>query len=383
MRAWWEKIRDLLDPGMRQQITRLGFFFTVTVALIGLAAFISANNLLFLLFAALLSTLLISGFVSRLGLAALELNLELPEHIAARRGIRCRIVLRNRKWIYPSFSLQLKGADGSGLRDTLYIPLIPARGQVTHPAELWFNKRGLHNNNTFWLESRFPFGFTHRRARVRVEHEVLVYPSIDPRPELELMLAGLTGEIDARRRGRGTDFYRIRPYTALESSRHVDWKATAHTGELQVREFASEQDQVVTVFLDLWLPPKATSEWFEMAVDCTAFLVWRLHESGNRVRMITQRFDRSLPDEATVYDVLRYLALVEPVFNARLLTPDETNLSIAISARHNEAAAQGWMGPGLPQPDGWVQPANTASAAAGSATGTGPDNNHRAGKGGD
>ena len=62
----------------------------VTVAVVGLAAFVSGNNLLFLLFAALLATMLISGFVSRLGLAGLELNLELPEHVAARRPVRGR-----------------------------------------------------------------------------------------------------------------------------------------------------------------------------------------------------------------------------------------------------------------------------------------------------
>ena len=67
MRDFWRRIREAFEESMRQQITALGFVFTLTVVLVGLAAFISGNNLLFLLLAALLSTLLISGFVSRLG----------------------------------------------------------------------------------------------------------------------------------------------------------------------------------------------------------------------------------------------------------------------------------------------------------------------------
>ena len=44
-------------------------------------------------------------------------------------------------------------------------------------------------------------------------------------------------------RGRGHDFYRIRPYETLESARHVDWKATAHTRDLQVREYAGNRNR--------------------------------------------------------------------------------------------------------------------------------------------
>src|SRR3954466_12569418 len=98
---------------MHQQVTRAGLFFTFTILLVGLAAFASANNLLFLLVAALLATLLISGFISRLGLAGLELDLELPEHIPARRKVTGHLILKNKKRWVPSFSLHLSGAPES------------------------------------------------------------------------------------------------------------------------------------------------------------------------------------------------------------------------------------------------------------------------------
>ena len=289
MRSLWRRIREAFEDNMRQQVTWLGFVFTLTVILIGLAAFASGNNLLFLLLAALLATLLISGFVSRLGLAGLELDLIVPPHIAAQRPISARLVVRNRKWVVPSFSLHLTGSAASGLRREMYIPLIPAGAALNEPVELFFARRGVYKDNSFSFASRFPFGFTHRRAHVRLEREVLVYPAVDPQPGFESLLAGIAGEIESTHRGRGSDFYRIRPYEALESARHVDWRATAHTGELQVREFAREQDQTVALFLDLDIPSDA-HEWFEDAVNCCAFLLWRLNERGARMRFVTQRF---------------------------------------------------------------------------------------------
>ena len=101
--------------------------FTGILLAVAIAAFLSANNLLFLIVAAMFSTLLISGFVSRLGLAGLELDLVLPEHISARRKVRAGIRVRNLKRWIPSFSIHLAGAAESGFDSILYFPVIPGR----------------------------------------------------------------------------------------------------------------------------------------------------------------------------------------------------------------------------------------------------------------
>jgi uncharacterized protein (DUF58 family) len=347
----WHRLRQAFEGTVRQQVTRIGLVFWTTVVLVGFAAFVSANNLMFLLLAALLATMLISNFVSRLGLAGLELTLIVPDHMAARRPIPATMVVRNRKFLTPSFSLQVSGAESSGLQRELYIPVAPARTALSESCELLFQRRGIYKDNTFWFSSRFPFGFTHRRAQVRLKQEVLVYPAIDAQPGFESALVEIRGEIDARQRGPGTDLYRIRPYEHMESARHVDWRATAHTGELQIREFTREKDIAVNLFLDLHVPPHGY-KWFEHAVDCCAFLVWHLNERGTRVRFLTQRFDRRMPEEINVYDILRYLALVEPVPGAKAPTaPDDQDLSIAISSRAAELASEGWVRARLPSPD--------------------------------
>ena len=87
---WWSRLRSWATGGMRQQVTRTGLWFTLALLVVGLGAFASANNLLFLILAAMLATFLVSGFISRLSLAGLELELLHPEHLCARRRISGR-----------------------------------------------------------------------------------------------------------------------------------------------------------------------------------------------------------------------------------------------------------------------------------------------------
>src|SRR6516165_6294504 len=281
VRNLWRELRFAFSQG-RQQVTRAGMAFTAALLLAAVAAFLSANNLLFLILAAMFSTFLISGFVSKLGLAGLELDLILPEHISARRKVRASLRLKNLKTWIASFSIRLSGAAESGFDSILYFPVIPGGATIEESVTLYFPRRGAQSERSFQFSTRFPFGFTERREMVTLRHEIVIYPCLDPQPGFEELLESVTGEIEARQRGRGNDFYRIRPYEAYESAHHVDWKATAHTGALQVREFARDQDWRVLMYLDLNAPEAA--DWFEKAVECCAFLAYRLAEKGVQLR---------------------------------------------------------------------------------------------------
>lgn len=320
----WQKLKAALAGSVRQQVTRTGVAFTAAILFVGVAAFISANNLLFLILAAMMSTLLISGFISRLGLANLELDLLLPEHISARRKVWARLAVRNQKWI-PSFSIHVYGKAQTASHFELYLPVIPGRTTLEEPVEMTFLHRGLHRDNVFECSTKFPFGFTTRRVQVTLRRDVIIYPSVDPQPGFERLLAQVAGEVAAQQRGRGNDFYRIRPYEALESARHVDWKATAHTGALQVREFAREQDAAVAIFLDLDVEDKQTA-WFERAVACCAYLAWHLAERETRLAFQTQEVTLQVPEEGDVYAILKYLALVAPKRGAAAQVPHDPGI---------------------------------------------------------
>lgn len=338
----WRKLKGAWEESMRQQVTLGGIVYTIAVLLVALAAFASANNLLFLLLAAMLAALLISNFLSRLGLAGLQLDFQLPDHVSARRRVTGRITVANEKIWIPSFSIQLTGSDETGLTQPVYIPVIPGGARIGDSVEVFFARRGAHRDNSFQFATRFPFGFAERRAQVRLPHEVLVYPCIDAQPGFEELLATVQGDIESLVRGRGNDFYRIRPYQAMESAHHVDWRATAHTGELQVREFAREQDPLVQIFLDLDVPAER-GEWFETAVDCCAFLVWRIGHRGARLHLKTQTHDLRIPEDGDVYTVLKYLAEVSPVCRGGAPAPyDELSVQVVVTPSPQPPREAGW-----------------------------------------
>jgi len=77
-------LRRLIQRRVRYRVTLGGLLFLLALGLTGTMAFLSGNNLLFLIFAVMLALFLVSGSLSRLVLSGLELELQLPEHVSAR-----------------------------------------------------------------------------------------------------------------------------------------------------------------------------------------------------------------------------------------------------------------------------------------------------------
>ncbi len=329
---------------MRYRVTRGGVVFTAALLLVAAAAALSANNLLFLIAAAMLATLLVSGFVSRLSLAGLQVDLLLPEHICARRPTAARIRLRNLKWIMPSVSIQISGAPLGGqesiLRSPIYYPLLPGRAAIEEEAEVYFPRRGEHGHNLFVFTTRFPFGFIEKQINVTLRRDTLVYPAIETRPEWEPLAAMIRGELESQSPGGEQDFYRIRPYVSSESARHLDWKSSARTSELQVREFAREQRQTLEMILDRCIGP-GHEEWFEGAIECCAFLAWEFQDSPLVLR--SQRYVARVPEDADVYDLLKFLALAAPDSGSLADSfQDEPAIRILLSTNPERLAESGW-----------------------------------------
>jgi len=346
-------LRSLIHRRVRYRITRTGALFVLAVALTGAGAFLSANNLLFLIFSAMLALLFVSGFLSRLVLSGLELELLLPEHVSARVPTPARIRIRNLKRLTPSFSIELAGRPDavaqtpSILKAPLYFPLIPGHGEVEAAIEVTFPFRGRHRENLFAISTRFPFGFLRKTAIVPLHRETVVYPSLEPHEDDRPLLDLIAGELETNQRGAGLDFYRIRPYETSDNARLVDWKTTAHTGALQVREFSQDRRPVVEIYLDRCIRP-GRNDWFERAVEQCAFVVWYLSEKDNEIWLRSQRYSVAVPDEAEVYSVLRFLALTEPLVSLSddsepVENPlDPSNTRLAFSDRPFEFENSGW-----------------------------------------
>src|SRR5580704_7311961 len=78
---------------MDYKITREGWIYLIGIVLIALAALNTGNNLLFLILASLIASILMSGILSSITLAGVELRLELPEHIFAGEMVRGTVEL--------------------------------------------------------------------------------------------------------------------------------------------------------------------------------------------------------------------------------------------------------------------------------------------------
>ncbi|MBI3666596.1 MAG: DUF58 domain-containing protein [Acidobacteria bacterium] len=298
LRVWPQFSR----PDLAYRFSRQGVLFILAILAVSVAALASANNLLFLILAAMLAALLVWQ--------------EVP----------VRLLLRHLKSWMPSFSIWLRadlpgseGPEGHGGPPEIYFPMIAGGKTGSAVLSLQFPRRGIYRQDAFWLRSGFPFGFLMKSARLRLPREILVYPSVVPKAALQESLPRLAGQWERLLAGLGQDLYRIRPYQTGDSSRVIHWKATAHTGDLKVREFTLEEDRRIEIVFDRSIPHG--SEWpprFERAVELCASLVWKLHTMGAGTRFHGEppegpRGGREPEWLENVYDILKFLALVEAI----------------------------------------------------------------------
>ena len=306
------RIGRFLRGRVRYRVTPGGVLFLGALTLTGSGAFLTGNNLLFLVFSAMLALLLVSGFLGRLMLLGLKLELLLPKHVAARAVTEAQIRLINLKRLTPSFSIELSGRSNplTGslpiLKTPVYFPVVAGGGAVEVPVEVTFPHRGRHRENLFVLSTRFPFGFLRREVSIPISWETIVYPAIEPGVRAEVLLESLEGATATSERGQGQDFYRIRPWEASDGVRMVDWKSTAHTGTLQAREFVREDNVSVEIVLDRAIPQGA-EERFEALVEECAYLVWTLADRATAFELVCEG-----QAQTEVYAALRFLAIVVP-----------------------------------------------------------------------
>jgi uncharacterized protein (DUF58 family) len=315
------------------EFTREGGIYLGIIVIVAVAALNTGNNLLFLILACLLSSILVSGVVSHIGLTGLELEFEIPEHIFAGLPTALRLTLHNLKWAFPSFSISAvdssavkslkEGATASGHKNgrilpcPLYIPYLGRRSGASAQVDVTFPHRGRYAQDGFRVSTGFPFGLLRKSREVPLRREVLVLPNIQPTEEFYEILPLISGEVESPHKGRGHDLYVIRDYRQTDTARHVDWKATAKLQQLKVREFTREDERRVALVFDTRLPAVDGQllARFEKAVSFCACLAWHFYEISAQLRFISENFETPMASAGdVVYPVLESLALVQPVF---------------------------------------------------------------------
>jgi uncharacterized protein (DUF58 family) len=331
------------------ELTRVGMVYLLVCLVIGIAAVNTANNLLFIVLAAMLAAIGVSGISSAAVLRRLELDVILPRNAFARVPVQIRVNLINPRLWMPAFSVKVfspvdkkKQRRGWEWNKTEFAfpkkkrwvrmpdytlsrksaPPVPAR-ILTRPVyftfvapqdtagtelEVAFPRRGHYSQEGFSIATRFPFSFLVKSRKVRLERDLMVYPSLLEPDDFLDVLPMITGDFVSFMRGRGTELYRIREATPQDPGRFVDWKATAKTGHLKVREFTREDERRLRLVFDNPEPGHVSMPAYERAISMAASLACHFNTENIDLSYAGSCYDGGLH----LADFLRYLATVQP-----------------------------------------------------------------------
>lgn len=305
-----------------------GGVFLVIIIVVGFAAWNTGNNLLFLVFSLLCSTMFIGWVAARSSLRDLTVSARFPDHIFAAEPAPVIVTLRNTKRVLPSFSIMVEargpGSDAEGTvkrrrrhvkRLLAYFSYVPHNAAAEQRVEQLFPARGHVLIDGFELSTRYPFGFFRRRRRLRARDvDIIVYPKPEAISDELHLLPMYAGRVPASRRGAGHDLFSLRDYQPQDDLRHIDWKATARSRRLTVREFTSEDERRITIALDTRLPQQDLFERFERGVVQAASLIKHFIDERAEVRLVLGNdagpFGSGMEH---LYRCLRRLALVTAV----------------------------------------------------------------------
>lgn len=344
-RVMASRVRDALH----YELTKEGIAYLGAALVVGIAALNTANNLLFIVLASMLAAVAVSGFASAAVLRRLALDVGMPGNAFAGRAVAVRVKLQNPRYWVPAFSVKVSTPvekkkkkagwewqksefvfprKGTWLRlpdytlrrkilaprpaniltRPVYFTFVAPRTTSEAEVELVFPRRGLYSQDSFSLSTRFPFSFLIKSRRVALERELLVYPALLDQDNLLDVLPMITGEFVSYMRGRGSELYRIREHQPGDPARTVDWKATAKTGALKVREFTREDERRLRVVFDNPEPGRVSAEKYEHAVSLAATLACHFATENVELSFAGSGYHGGIHLE----DFLRYLALVEP-----------------------------------------------------------------------
>jgi uncharacterized protein (DUF58 family) len=334
---------------LHYELTREGMAYLGMALVIGIAALNTGNNLLFIVLAAMLAAVVVSGLASAAVLRGLELEVLMPRNAFAGRAVEVHVRVTNPRLWFPAFSVKvmsppeekkrnpgwewqktqfifpkkrrwLKLPDYTLRRKTpsarkhkvltrpVYFPFVSARNAADIQVDLVFPRRGHYSQDEFNLATRFPFSFLIKSKKVRMERELLVYPALLEQDNLLDILPMITGEFVSYLNGRGSELYRIREHTPQDPARYIDWKATAKTGTPKMREFCREDERRLRLVFDNCEPGHITAAQYEYGVSLAATLAVHFAEENVELSFAGSAY----PGGMGLPDFLRYLALIQP-----------------------------------------------------------------------
>lgn len=236
--------------------------FIGVLFVVGVGAFYSQNNLLYIAFAVAMAALLVSGALGGVMLMGVEARRAPPGPGAVGQPSVIEYSVRNRLRL-PAFALEVTedGGRAASWRSRLSRPLAftaHVRGGSTRTVRAVVTpmRRGEVRLEGVRIASRFPFGMIRKSIRRAQPGVLLARPGVlePPKGVLDDALARRSrsmGSVRARAKGVEPEFYALREYTPGDSPRQIAWRASARRGDLVVRESAASARAAVWIVLAL------------------------------------------------------------------------------------------------------------------------------------
>lgn len=214
--------------------------------LLGLAAVNTGNNLIFLIVAAMLGFMAVSGIFGLRNLQRLELSVKFPDEIYCGIPAQLTIQIRSARNVLPHYLLTF--IIHGGATD---VPVLGAQERIERKLLVTFEKRGAATISKAAVTSPFPVNFFVRSNLFSLNAACLVFPKPLPlAADWRHDTIKETGAIAQSRKGSSGETESISAYTATEPLRQIHWKLSARHDELLIKEMSAESGKPVTIDLD-------------------------------------------------------------------------------------------------------------------------------------
>lgn len=299
----------------RLRTTREGKAFIAVTIGVGIAAFNTGNNLMFLILGFMLSLIVLSGILSELVLQNITVSRRLPRQVHAGEVALIEIALRNHKPRAPSYSLEVEdlATHVPSERRCYFLKVAPGVQQLAAyrrtPAT-----RGILSLSGFRVATRYPFGIFEKWRVIDSEEQLLVYPALARQPPLPPPNAATGADRPRPQQGPGTEIDGLRGFRDGDNARSIHWRRSASLGRLVALERRSEASERLCLRIDSARSGPPTEAWnagFERAISETAAMAVEQVGRGVAVEVLTRSGRSPLADGASAEPVLRYLALLQ------------------------------------------------------------------------
>jgi uncharacterized protein (DUF58 family) len=295
------------------------------------------SNEVFFVVCAIGATLLLSGLVTYVATARLEVERDLPARVFAGEAFDVRLRIRNRSRWRPACGLSFRDTLQVGEAGETTLPVLPPGRTVEVAYVKRMHRRGVYTLAATLVSSRFPFGLFERRVLLESPAQLVVLPALGRlrrRAQRDLTVRAADPVAARHARDGEEEFHSLREYRAGDNPRHIHWRTSARVGTLVRRVMRQEAAHDLTVLLDTCvggLDADLRQRNLERAVSCAATLLAHAAARGRRAAVhFAGGAARHSGSRAGLLPALEALAALEP----GSVTPGSLVASAALGRTH-------------------------------------------------